>query len=92
MSIHEGTFDNKGMNELWIRAKIEDGAYIDVFANEEGGDLIPHGRLTARGIKDYCVPVRYINGEYYQYMLVGHGRAVIYDIEYKDAAGGRQYK
>lgn len=90
--INENTFDNKGMNELWIRAKIEDGAYIDVFANEESGDFIPHKRLTERGIKDYCVPVRYINGEYYQYKLVGHGRAVIYDIEYKDSVGGRQYR
>lgn len=90
--IHEDIFDNKGMTELWIRAKIEKGGYIDVETSEDGGQYLHRGRLEPNGLKVYRLPVRFINGEYYQYKLKGYGNAVIYDIERKVSAGGRTYK
>lgn len=89
--IYEGVFDNKGFNELWIRAKIDEGAYIDVYTSEDGGCFIKHGQLKPEGLKVYRLPPRFITGEFYQYKLIGYGNAVIYDIEYKNSMGGRRY-
>lgn len=86
-------FDNKGMTELWIRAKISDGARIDVYTSEDGGDFLKRGTLNGKGtLKVYRIPIRFINGEYYQYRLDGYGSAVIYDIERVISSGGRGYR
>ena len=90
--IHEDIFDNKGINEIWIRAKIDEDAHIDVFTSEDGGEFLHRKRLKHSGLKVYHLPVRFITGEFYQYRLKGYGNAVIYDIEYKNSMGGREYR
>lgn len=90
--IYEDIFDNKGMNELWIRARIDEGASVEVYTSEDGGDWLKRAVLEPKGLKVYRVPIRFINGEFYQYRLVGHGHAVIFDIERKMSSGGRTYR
>ena len=89
--MYESVFDNKGMTELWIRARIDDGGQIDVYTSEDGGDYLLRTTLQPKGLKVYRVPVRFIDGEYYQIKLCGKGNAVIYDIERVFPSGGRQY-
>ncbi len=90
--IHDDTFDNKGMTELWIRAKIDEGSEIKVLTSEDGGDFLTRTVLKPQGLKVYRIPIRFINGEFYQYRLEGIGNAVIYSIERVLSSGGRQYR
>lgn len=90
--IHDDTFDNKGMTELWIRAKIDEGSEIKVLTSEDGGDFLTRTVLKPQGLKVYRIPIRFINGEFYQYRLEGIGNAVIYSIERVISSGGRQYR
>ena len=90
--IHDDTFDNKGMTELWIRARIDDGSEIKVLTSEDGGDFLKRTVLKPQGLKVYRIPIRFINGEFYQYRLEGKGNAVIYSIERVISSGGRQYR
>lgn len=91
--IHDDIFDNKGMTELWIRARIAEGASIDVSTSEDGGEFLHRGTLKGTGtLKVYRIPIRFINGEFYQYRLDGKGAAVIHSIERVISSGGRQYK
>lgn len=89
---YENIFDNKGINEIWIRAKLDEGASITVYTSVNGGEWIEHEILTEKGLKVYRIPVRFINGEYYQYRLAGTGGAVIYDVEHVISSGGKPYK
>lgn len=91
--IHDDIFDNKGMTELWIRARIDEGSEIKVLTSEDGGVFLDRGTLKGTGtLKVYRIPIRFINGEFYQYRLEGTGNAVIYSIERVLSSGGRQYR
>lgn len=90
--IHDDSFDNKGMTELWIRARLDEGAKITVYTSEDGGDFLQRTTLTPQGLKVYRIPIRFINGEFYQYRLEGVGNVIIYSIERVISSGGRQYK
>ncbi len=91
--IHEDIFDNKGMTELWIRAKIDKDASVTVYTSEDGGDYLDRGTLKGTGtLKVYRIPIRFINGEFYQYRLEGRGNAVIHSIERVVSSGGRTYR
>lgn len=95
----EGTFEDKGANELRIRAKIPPGAGIRVYISADGGaftlqkELLPlpeeHGEPTC---SVYRVPVRFLNAQRYQVKLEGWGDCVIYDIERALYGGGRVWK
>lgn len=89
---YEDIFDDKGVNEIWIRAKLSEGASVTVYTSTDGGDWIKHETLLPKGLKVYRVPVRFKKGESFQYRLKGHGAAVIYDIERIVYVGGRPYK
>lgn len=90
--MYDAVFDNKNINELWIRAKLDEGAELTVRTSCDGGEWIRHETLLPCGLKVYRVPVRMRYSEYYQYRLEGKGGAVIYDIERKLPTGGRAYK
>lgn len=91
--LYEDIFDNKGVNEIWIRADIADGAKVTVYTKINGDtEWKEHDTLTAQGLKVYRVPVRFNRDEYFQYRLKGEGEAVIYNIEYIVNTGGRPYK
>lgn len=90
--IHDSTFDNKGITELWIRAKLDEGSEIKILTSEDGGDFLTRTVLKPQGLKVYRIPIRFINGEFYQYRLEGYGNAVIYSIERVISSGGRQYR
>lgn len=90
--LHESLFDDKGVSEIWIRARIDEGAYITVHTSVNGGAWTEHSTLEPQGLKVYRVPVRFKKDEYFQYKLEGEGQAVIHDIEYIAYVGGRPYK
>lgn len=91
--MYEGIFDNKGMTELWIRARIDKDARIIVSTSEDGGAFLERGTLNGDGtLKVYRIPIRFITGEFFQYNLSGSGNAVIYDIDRVVSSGGRKYK
>lgn len=93
VAIYEDTFDNKGMSELWIRAKIDKEAEIEVYTSSDGGDWLLRTTLESKGMmKVYRIPIRFIDGEFFAYKLVGKGGAVIHDIERVVSVGGRQYR
>ena len=94
--LHESIFDDKGVNEIWIRARIDEDADIDahitVSTSVNGGEWTEHSTLKPQGLKVYRVPVRFKKDEYFQYKLEGKGQAVIHDIEYIAYTGGKPYK
>lgn len=92
VNLYENIFDDKGVNEIWIRAKIEEGSSVTVFTRVNGGEWSEHNTLLPQGLKVYRVPVRFKKDEYFNYKLEGIGAAVIYDIEYIAYIGGRPYK
>ena len=92
MPTHENRLDFKGINELWIRAKLEDGASFSVFTSVDGGEFRCHSHFTEPGFKIYRCPIRHKTGESYRIRLTGTGQAVITELEIKKADGGRRYK
>lgn len=92
MPTHENRLDFKGINELWIRTKLEDGASFSVFTSVDGGEFRCHSHFTEPGFKIYRCPIRHKTGESYRIRLTGTGQAVITELEIKKADGGRRYK
>lgn len=90
---YESANDFKGINELWIRAKIEEGNKIDVYTSVNNSEWKPHKQLVPKGrIFVYKIPVRFLSGDFWKYKLVGTGGAIIYGIErIMDFEGRRHY-
>lgn len=95
----EGTFSDKGVNELRIRAKIPPGAGIRVYTAVDGGEFLLQKELLplpeengATACCVYRVPVRFQNAQRYQVKLAGWGDCVIYDMERALYGGGRVWK
>lgn len=83
----------KGVNELWIRARIDEGTIIRVYTSVNGGGWKEHKTLEPKGrVFLYKLPVRLHECDFWQYKLVGTGGAVILNIErVYDEGGGRHY-
>ena len=97
--LYEDTFQEKGVNEIRIRARIPEGAGMEVYTAVNGEEFILQKELlpalTAGGqaaIQTYRVPVRFQNAQYYQIRLAGRGECVVYDIERAVYAGGKEYR
>lgn len=88
----ENSFENKGLIEIWIRAILDEGSYIDVKTAEDGGDYVGAFRIDKAGLSRYKIPVRHIDGDYYAMKFIGHGGAVITDIEKVYVVGGREFR
>ena len=97
--LYEDTFQNKGINEIRIRAKIPQDGQVGVYTSVNGEEftlqkeILP--RLDQTGdpvLSVYRVPVRFQNAEFYQIKLAGRGECVIYDVERAVYAGGKEYR
>ena len=84
--------DNKGINEIWIRAKLANGGSFKVHTAVGGGEFTEHTEFTKEGLNIYRCPVRLVMGESYSVKLSGTGDVVIYELELVRADGGRKYK
>ena len=89
---NEDVLDSKGINEIWIRAMLKDGASFRVSTAVDGAEFNRHCVFTKQGLNIYRCPVRLIMGQSYTIKLEGRGDAVIYELETVCYGGGRNYK
>ena len=89
---HEDMLDSKGINEIWIRAYLKDGASFKVLTAVGGGEFKEHTAFSKQGLNICRCPVRLVMGEDYTIKLSGRGEAVIYELEMVSYSGGRKYK
>ncbi len=83
---------HKGINTLWIRADIENGAAFTVSISCDGGDFEECGAICGReGFSVHRIPVRFKKCDSFRIMLDGCGRVVIHDILISTHNGGRVY-
>ena len=88
--LYESVFERKGIQEFYIRAKlfkntVMTASVIDAYGNVTSGKTFyGNGKITV-----YRVPVKFEKQESARYRISGSGAAVIYDIERKVSAGGR---
>ena len=88
--LYEGIFENKGILEITVRAKIKEDCTMTVSTIDSNGDAEEHGVCYGTGkLRTYRVPVKLTKDEAYRYRISGDGPAMIYDIERKVSAGGR---
>lgn len=81
---HE-TFDKKGVNNIYLRVRLNGDLRVLVSADDGGFALC--GELTGNGVRR--VPVLFRAADSYQIRLEGSGDFVLEAIERKIAAGGR---
>lgn len=89
---YDNTLDNKSVNELWIRAYVEKGAYFIVCTRIDDGEWQCHESFSRPGINVFRSSVRTHMGSSYQYKIEGCGNVVFYEIEVQKANGGRTIK
>jgi len=84
---------NSHPNYLWIRAKIDKGKTIRIYSSCDGGKLCEHQSCEGTGkLHIYSIPLRWHNTKSHKIRLVGNGNTILYDIELKNADGGREHK
>ncbi len=88
MDIFEDIIDDKGINELYIRAKLDGELEVKTVTD---GEERSHMTITDNGerVKVWRVPVKLLHGNYYRIRLEGKGKCILYAIERKCYAGGR---
>lgn len=90
------TFDNnmdlKSINEIWIRADVDEGAKFYVETSSDDDEFVHHRDFEKPGLNIYRCSVRPVMGSSYRIRLGGYGKVVIYEIELKKSVGGRRYK
>ena len=89
MELCEGAFEKKGINEIYVKAKLKKGAEMSVrvlLGEEERGqgDFIGTGKIEV-----YRVPVKLKKDDSYKIRVSGTGEALIYEMERQVYAGGR---
>lgn len=88
-----GDLDLKGINEIWLRCEIDEGAEFTVYTDIGKGGWRKHATFTeADGVTVYRVPVRFINSNNYRVKITGRGKVVIYALELIASEGGRRHK
>ena len=92
MRANDNRFDNKGINEIWVRAEVSEGAWFNVSTAAGNGQLKEHSRFNEPGLNIHRCPVRLEMGESYIVKVSGAGDVVIYELELRKSGGGRRYK
>lgn len=88
-----GSLDLKGINEIWLRCEMEEGAEFTVYTDIGKGGWRKHATFTeADGVTVYRVPVRFVNTDSYRVKITGRGKVVIYALELIASEGGRRHK
>ena len=84
--------NHKGMSCMWIRADMGSGAEMSVYISADGGEFVSCGAICgSEGFSVYRIPVRFKKCNSFRIKLVGHGKAIIHDIEITSHNGGRVY-
>lgn len=86
------TLDSKYVNELWIHARLYDGAEIAVSTVHDNGSEYNHCRFSESGEHLFRCSVRPHECLRMGVKISGRGRAVIYAVEIKSVRGGRRHK
>ncbi len=88
-----GDYELGGINEIWVRAQVDDGAEFTVLSDSGNGDWKEHTTFSQHdGIAVYRSPVRLKRSDGYRIQLRGRGNVVVYSIELISASGGRRHK
>lgn len=90
--LFNNSLDNSAVTEIWVRAELEDGAFLTVETSAGDGEFLSHASFTSPGLNVFRCPVRALMSNVWRWRISGRGRCVIYDVELKSAAGGRRYK
>lgn len=90
--VYENSLDNKGINEIWIRADISDGACFTVETASGNSGFKTHSKFSKPGLNTYRCPVKLKMADDYQIRIRGIGKVVFYEFEIKRPEGGRRYK
>ena len=90
--MHDNKFDNKGVNEIWIRAEITDGAKLWIETATGRSEFVKHKIISESGLHVFQCPIRIIMDTDYKIKICGQGKVVIYEIEVRKPEGGRRYK
>ncbi|MGN1115195.1 MAG: hypothetical protein ACI4TH_01340 [Candidatus Ornithomonoglobus sp.] len=88
---NDNSLDNKALNEIWIRADVEEGASFTVETSADDGAFVTHETYSTPGLRIFRCSVRAVMGNSWRYRISGSGKVVFYDIELRKAAGGRRY-
>lgn len=86
-------YDLDRVSEIRIYAKLPASASICVYTRSDEGEWINAGEIKSGGKASgiYRVPIRPSEGIFWQYMLKGNGRAVVYGINLLLDKGGKSY-
>lgn len=86
------TVNHKGLSCMWIRADMDSGADLSVYISADGDEFIQCGEVKGgSGFSVYRIPIRFKKCNSFRIKIVGHGRAVIHDMEITSHNGGRIY-
>ena len=92
MRSHENNLNNKGINEIWVRADLSENALFMIETAVGNSEFELHSAFGEPGLNIYRCPIRVRTGESYQVRISGSGKVVIYEIEIRKSDGGRRYK
>lgn len=88
--ITDGTFDEKAVEELYIRARLNGSARVSVYSAD--GTITSQYDISdskTTGFRAFRIPVRAGAGDRYSINISGHGSVLIYAVERVRYAGGR---
>lgn len=88
MNLFEDTTEDKGINEIYIRALLRGTMDVTTAADDTE---YRHAQITGNGdkVRVWRVPVRFIHKNYYRIRLDGVGSCVLYAVERVVYAGGK---
>lgn len=89
MDMFEDMTEDKGINEIYIRAKLQGKMTVKTITD---GEMREHMTIEDDGerMKVWRVPVRFLHGNYYRIRLEGEGKCILYAVERKCYAGGKK--
>lgn len=88
MDMFEDMTEDKGINEIYIRAKLQGKMTVKTITD---GEEREHMTIEDDGerMKVWRVPVRFLHGNYYRIRLEGDGKCILCAIERRCYAGGK---
>lgn len=90
MDLYENVFEKKGIQEIFVRAKLEKGTKMVISTVNSDGSISEHKTFWGNGlISTYRAPIKFQKQDAYRFRISGSGAALIYDAERKLSAGGR---
>ena len=80
-NISDDLFYDRAVTEIYVRARLYDDSFINVYTAVGDNEFKPHITLCGKGFKEFHIPVRFEEGKSFRYKLEGSGRCVITDIK-----------